>query len=144
MEIGFTPSGDLSITKVDNNGGSSITSQCRVSHPGTIDHLHDHRRQCRSDECRRCTSDRCRWPSIPPSARTHGRLSAPAAPRDSAPSGTGSISDSVNIPAGGFVTYTVVAAIKSSASGTLANTASITSTTGIHRCQPGKQHRHRH
>ena len=38
-------------------------------------------------------------------------------------SGSGSISDSLTIPPGGSATYTVVAAIRSSATGTLANTA---------------------
>ena len=35
MEIGFTPSGDLGITKVDSDGGSSITSTSGTVVPGT-------------------------------------------------------------------------------------------------------------
>ncbi len=42
------------------------------------------------------------------------------------PSGSGSIDDIVTIPAGGSVTYTVVATIGSSATGTLSNTVTLT------------------
>jgi hypothetical protein len=35
VEVGFTPSGDLSITKTDNDGGSSITSTAGKAVPGT-------------------------------------------------------------------------------------------------------------
>lgn len=46
-------------------------------------------------------------------------------------SGSGSISDTVNLPSGGSVTYTLVAQISSSASGTLDTTASISAPTGV-------------
>ncbi len=42
-------------------------------------------------------------------------------------SGSGNLNDTVNLPAGGSVTYTVSATINSSASGTLSNTATVTS-----------------
>ena len=41
--------------------------------------------------------------------------------------GSGNINDSVNLPAGGSVTYTVSATINASATGTLTNTATVTS-----------------
>jgi uncharacterized repeat protein (TIGR01451 family) len=41
--------------------------------------------------------------------------------------GSGNINDSVNLPAGGSVTYTVSATINGSATGTLTNTATVTS-----------------
>jgi uncharacterized repeat protein (TIGR01451 family) len=41
------------------------------------------------------------------------------------PSGSGSIDDAVSIPAGGSVTYTVVATINSNATGTFSNTVSL-------------------
>jgi hypothetical protein len=47
------------------------------------------------------------------------------------PSGSGSIDDLVTIPAGGSVTYTVVAVLSSSATGTLANTATLTPPDGF-------------
>ncbi|MFY9821928.1 MAG: IPTL-CTERM sorting domain-containing protein, partial [Thermoanaerobaculia bacterium] len=41
-------------------------------------------------------------------------------------SGSGNINDTVNLPAGGSVTYTVTCAINASATGTLSNTATVT------------------
>ena len=43
-------------------------------------------------------------------------------------SGAGNINDTVNLPAGGSVTYTVAAAISAAATGTLSNTATVSST----------------
>jgi len=43
--------------------------------------------------------------------------------------GSGNINDSVNLPAGGSVTYTASCAINASATGTLSNTATVTSAT---------------
>ena len=40
--------------------------------------------------------------------------------------GSGDINDTVNLPAGGSFTYTVIATISPSATGTLSNTATIT------------------
>jgi uncharacterized repeat protein (TIGR01451 family) len=42
------------------------------------------------------------------------------------PSGSGNINDTVNLPAGGSVTYTVSATVSPAASGTLSNTATVT------------------
>src|SRR4051794_29680322 len=44
-------------------------------------------------------------------------------------SGTGNLNDTVNLPAGGSVTYTATCAISASASGTLSNTATVSSGT---------------
>jgi uncharacterized repeat protein (TIGR01451 family) len=46
-------------------------------------------------------------------------------------SGSGNINDTVNLPAGGSVTYTASAAISVSATGTLTNTATVTTPTGV-------------
>ncbi|MBN8885069.1 MAG: DUF11 domain-containing protein [Rudaea sp.] len=46
-------------------------------------------------------------------------------------SGSGIINDTVNLPAGGSTTYTASCAISASASGSLVNTASVTTPTGI-------------
>ena len=43
-------------------------------------------------------------------------------------SGSGNLNDTVSIPAGGSVTYTVTAAISAAATGTLSNTATVSST----------------
>jgi trimeric autotransporter adhesin len=52
-------------------------------------------------------------------------------------SGSGNINDPVNLPAGGSVTYTVSAAINSSATGTLSNTATVTAPAGVTDPTPG-------
>jgi hypothetical protein len=46
-------------------------------------------------------------------------------------SGSGSINDTVNLPAGGSVTYTVIANISGSATGSLSNTATVTAPGGV-------------
>jgi uncharacterized repeat protein (TIGR01451 family) len=51
--------------------------------------------------------------------------------------GSGNINDTVNLPAGGSVTYTVTAAISASATGTLSNTASVATGGGVTDPTPG-------
>jgi uncharacterized repeat protein (TIGR01451 family) len=51
-------------------------------------------------------------------------------------SGSGNISDNVNIPVGGSLTYTAVASIASSATGNLSNTATITEPPGTNETAP--------
>lgn len=46
-------------------------------------------------------------------------------------SGSGNINDTVNLPAGGTVTYTVTASINVAASGTLSNTATVAAPAGV-------------
>ena len=46
-------------------------------------------------------------------------------------SGTGNLNDTVNLPVGGSVTYTVTAAISASATGTLSNTATVSAPAGV-------------
>ncbi len=46
-------------------------------------------------------------------------------------SGNGNINDTVNLPVGASVTYTVVAAVSAAASGTLANTATVAAPAGV-------------
>src|SRR5205814_2277474 len=52
-------------------------------------------------------------------------------------SGSGNINDTVNLPAGGSVTYTVSAAIRGSASGSLSNTATVAAPAGVTDPTPG-------
>jgi len=52
-------------------------------------------------------------------------------------SGSGNISDTVNLPAGGSVTYTASASISSSATGTLSNTATVSAPGGVTDPTPG-------
>ena len=60
--------------------------------------------------------------------------------------GRGNINDTVNLPAGASVTYTVGARSAAAATGTLSNTATVTAPGGRHRSEPGQQlgDRHRH
>ena len=52
-------------------------------------------------------------------------------------SGSGNINDTVNLPAGGSVTYTVVANISPGAAGTLSNTATVAAPAGVTDPTPG-------
>ncbi len=51
--------------------------------------------------------------------------------------GSGNLSDTVNLPSGGSVTYTAVCAISGAASGTLSNTATVTVPAGVNDPVPG-------
>ncbi|WP_346288678.1 IPTL-CTERM sorting domain-containing protein [Zoogloea sp.] len=51
--------------------------------------------------------------------------------------GSGSINDTVNLPAGGSVTYTVSATISAGATGTLSNTATVSAAGGVTDPNPG-------
>ena len=52
-------------------------------------------------------------------------------------SGTGSLSDTVNMPAGSTITYVVQGTVSAAATGTLANTATITAPAGATETAPG-------
>lgn len=52
-------------------------------------------------------------------------------------SGSGNINDTVNLPSGGSVTFTVTSAVSASASGSLSNTATVTPPGGITDPTPG-------
>ncbi len=51
--------------------------------------------------------------------------------------GAGNINDTVNLPAGSTITYTVIASINSGASGNLVNTATVTAPAGVTDTNPG-------
>jgi uncharacterized repeat protein (TIGR01451 family) len=117
--------GNVAITLTDNVGGSSVTPTTGTAVAGT------------SITYTIVASNT--GPSTVSGAETYNPLSViHAISSDSwtatgsggatgfTPSGTGSIDDIVTIPAGGSVTYTVVAVISSSATGTLSNTVTLT------------------
>jgi uncharacterized repeat protein (TIGR01451 family) len=52
-------------------------------------------------------------------------------------SGSGNIADTVNMPVGSTITYTVVTQIDSGATGTLSNTATVTAPSGVTDTNPG-------
>ena len=135
-EIGFTPSGDLSITKTDNHGGSSITSTTGTVVPGlsntyTIVAANSGPTAASGVAVTDALALNPDITSDTWTATQSGGASGFTA------AGTGNIADSVNLPAGASVTYTVVAAIKSSAMGTLTNTATITTPPGFSDTNPG-------
>jgi len=117
--------GDVTITMTDNDGGSSITATNGSATAGsTITYT---------------IVAANTGPSTVSGAETYNPLSVIRALTSDtwtatstggatgySPSGTGSIDDIVTIPAGGSITYTVVATISSSATGTLSNTVTLT------------------
>ena len=54
-----------------------------------------------------------------------------------AASGSGNLNDTVNLPAGGSVTYTASCAVSAAATGTLSNTATVTAPAGVTDPAPG-------
>jgi len=135
-EIGFTPSGDLGISKIDSDGGSSITSTVGSAVPGTqITYTIVASNAGPTTVTGAPVNDPL---ALNPAIALDSWTATDAGgASDSTPSGTGSIADSVNLPAGGSVTYTVKASIRSSAVGTLTNTASITAPPGFTDTNPG-------
>ena len=59
-------------------------------------------------------------------------------------SGSGNINDTVNLPVGSTITYTVTGTIDPAATGSLVNTATVTAPAGVTDTNPGQQQRHRH
>ena len=72
-----------------------------------------------------------------PAALTGSWICSGAGGGTCAMSGTGNITDTVNLPAGGSVTYTVNATINAAATGPLSNTATITAPAGANDPTPG-------
>ena len=134
----LTAQATLAITKTDNDGGSSVTSTSGTAVPGTsITYTVVASNSGPSTATGASVTDPLALnPAI--SSDTWTATGSGGATGFSA-SGSGSISDSLTIPAGGSVTYTVVAAIKSSATGTLSNTATASATDA----STVTRHRHR-
>jgi uncharacterized repeat protein (TIGR01451 family) len=127
--------GDVTITMADNDGGSSVTPATGSAVAGT------------SITYTIVASNS--GPSTVSGAETYDPASVNRSLSSDTwtatgsggatgytPSGTGSFDDIVTIPAGGSVTYTVVALIKSSASGTLSNTVTLTPPFGFTNTNP--------
>ena len=129
----------LAITKTDNDGGSSVTPTVGAAVPGTsITYTIVASNTGPSTATGASVTDPLASnPAI--SSDTWTATGSGGATGFSA-SGSGSIDDSLTIPSGGSVTYTVVATITSSATGTLSNTATRLGLRRLH----GDGHRHRH
>jgi uncharacterized repeat protein (TIGR01451 family) len=127
--------GDVTITMTDNDGGSSITPTTGSAAPGS------------SITYTIVASNT--GPSTITGAETYNPLTVirslssdtytatgSGGATGFTPSGSGSIDDIVTIPAGGSITYTLVAVISSSASGTLSNTVTLTPPSGFTNTNP--------
>jgi uncharacterized repeat protein (TIGR01451 family) len=109
---------DLSITKTDGVTtvipGGPVTYTITASNPGP------------SDAAGATVAD-----TFPPSLTEVGWTCAGAGDGTCTASGSGNIDDSVNLPAGGSVTYTASATLSPSATGSLANTATVAPPGGV-------------
>ncbi len=118
------PAADLSITKVDNVGGSSITPSTGTAFRGsTITYTIVVTNAGPSAATGATVAD------TPPVGLTNVTFTAAATGGATGftASGTGDIDDTaVNLPAGSKITYTVHASVLSTATGTLTNTATVT------------------
>ena len=112
----------LAITKTDSDGGSSVSSTKGTAVPGTsITYTIVASNSGPSTATGASVTDPLALnPAITSDTWT---ATGSGGATGYSSSGSGSIADSLTIPAGGSVTYTVVATIWSSATGTLANTA---------------------
>ena len=127
----LTPTADLSITKVDNRGGSSVTSTTgNVVKGQSITYTIVVTNSGPSAASGASVVD-----TLPASiaSDTFTAVATGGASGFTASSGTGNIADTnVNLPAGSTVTYTVVAMISASAaSGMMSNMAAVTAPSGV-------------
>ena len=118
---------DLAITKLTAGQcapGTATTYTIVVSNNGPSDVVAD---GTVSDSCRCSTAER----------HVHRCRQTGGAVRASRASGADNINDTVNVPAGSTITYTLVANISGSARGDLVNTATVTPPAAGHRHQSG-------
>jgi uncharacterized repeat protein (TIGR01451 family) len=125
----LTPQTDLQITNTDNLAGSSVTGATGTAVPGLgITYTIVVSNTGPSDATGATVIDTL---SNLLSGATFTATETGGATGFTA-SGSGSIDDTaVNLPAGSTVTYTIVATIASSATGTLSNTATVTPSAGV-------------
>ncbi|WP_176887019.1 IPTL-CTERM sorting domain-containing protein [Acidovorax sp. JMULE5] len=120
----ITPRADLSITKTDGattvNPGGGVTYTITASNAGP------------NDAPGTVVAD-----ALPAALTSATWTCVGAGGGTCTASGSGSINDTVNLPAGASVTYTLSAVVSASASGTLGNTATVTAAGGIVDPTPG-------
>jgi uncharacterized repeat protein (TIGR01451 family) len=119
----LTPSADLSITKTDGvttaTAGGSVTYTITASNAGP------------SSATGATVADTF------PASLTATWTCTGAGGGTCTAAGSGNINDSVNLPSGGSVIYTVSATISAAATGTLSNTATVTAPGGVTDPTPG-------
>jgi len=118
----LTPQADLSITKTDGVTtavpGASVTYTITASNAG------------QSDAPGATVADTF------PASLTCTWTCAGAGGGTCTAAGSGNISDTVNLPAGGSVTYSATCAISATATGSLTNTATVTAPAGVTETNP--------
>ncbi|HEX3998078.1 MAG TPA: choice-of-anchor D domain-containing protein [Pirellulales bacterium] len=129
------PSGDLSITKTDNDGGSSITAAVGSAIPGdTITYTIKVANSGPSAANGATVADT--FPAGILSDTYTVATTGGAVDLTHAASGSGNIADTVDLPSGATITYTVTATVNPSATGSLANTATVTDPAGFVDANP--------
>jgi uncharacterized repeat protein (TIGR01451 family) len=122
----ITRSIDLAITKTDNRGGSSIADTTGSAVPGgTITYTIVVTNSGPSDAVGASVND-----TFPAKITSDSFTATGTTGTSFTASGTGNIHDTVNVPAGGSITYTVTAHISATATGSLSNTATVTAPSG--------------
>jgi uncharacterized repeat protein (TIGR01451 family) len=124
----LTPQVDLAITKVDDQGGSSTTASLGTAVPGqSITYTIVVTNNGPSDVMGATVGDT--FPAgISSDTYTAGIITGTASGFTT--SGSGNISDTVNLAAGASITYTVTANIDPAATGNLSNTATVSVPSG--------------
>ena len=122
--VNASPQADLAITKTDGVTtaipGGSVTYTITASNPGP------------GNAVGATVAD-----TFPASLTVTGWSCVGAGGGTCTASGSGNINDTVNLPAGGSVTYTATATISASATGTLSNTATVSVPAGVTDPTPG-------
>ena len=119
----LTPSADLGITKTD--GVTTATPGGSVTYTITASNAGPSNTPGSSVADTFPASETCTWTCV---GAGGGTCTA---------SGSGTIGDTVNLPAGGSVTYTASCAISAAATGTLSNTATVAAPAGVTDPTPG-------
>ncbi|HEX4145524.1 MAG TPA: hypothetical protein VHY91_18605 [Pirellulales bacterium] len=118
---------NLSITKVDNAGGSSITPSTGNILPGqTLTYTVVVSNTGTGNVTGASVTD-----PIPADITFDSWTATPAGGASGySPTGTGSISDTVSLPAGSSITYVITGTVSALSTGTLSNTATVTPAAG--------------
>ena len=124
------PSGDLSIIATDNLGGSSLTSAQGAATAGhSVVYTVTVKNAGPSEALGATVSDVL--PAFISGDTFTVVATGGAVDLTHAASGSGAIADTVNLPSGSTLTYTVTSSIKSTATGSMTNTPSVTAPAGF-------------
>ncbi len=131
----MTPQGDITISKVDNDGGSSITGSIGAVVPGNNNSLTYTITVTNSGPSTLAGASFV--DNLPAGISADSwSVTGTAGTSESITSGTGSINDILNIASGASVTFTIHATDVTQTSGNLINTATLTPETGFTNTNP--------